>query len=67
MVYIDRSGAIVVIPATERRAYFDGVDKKLLEYFIQVNHLMHMVAESALYEHDEMRLRLMVIQSRTNG
>ncbi|RAO65716.1 uncharacterized protein BHQ10_001728 [Talaromyces amestolkiae] len=51
-VYVD-NGATVVIPATKREIDFDGIDRKLLECIIQVNHLMHVVAESALYDQDE--------------
>ena len=51
-VYVD-NGATVVIPMTKRDIDLDGIDKKLLECIIHVNHLMHVVVESALYDQDE--------------
>jgi hypothetical protein len=43
----------VVVPAIKREIDFDGVDAKLLKCIMQVNHLMHVVTESSLYDHDE--------------
>lgn len=52
-VYVDTAGAAVVVPAAKRSIDFDGVDTKLLECIMQVNHLMHVVTESSIHDQDE--------------
>ncbi|KAJ5595145.1 uncharacterized protein N7459_001353 [Penicillium hispanicum] len=52
-VYVDTTGVTVVIPATKREIDFDGVDEKLFACIVQVNHRMHVVTESTLYDQDE--------------
>ena len=47
------NGGIVVIPATRRTMDYDGVDKKLGDCHSQMNTVIEMYTESALYDQDE--------------